>query len=146
MQDLGATFGHQRTSTDQPHNPMRTLLMNMAMLAAMLMSPALRAQEMDNDGDKKTPEERAKHHTEMMTKELNLTADQQTKVADINLRFARYMGEVKQLQDKDTAKKRGDVLKEKRDVEFKNVLTADQFARMLKQREKKKEEEGKHQE
>ncbi len=125
---------------------MKTFLMNMALLAAMLMSPALRAQEADNDGDKKTPEERAKHHTEMMTKELNLTADQQTKVADINLRYARYMGEVKQLQDKDTAKKRGDVLKDKRDVEFKNVLTADQFVKMLKQREKKKAEEGKHQE
>ena len=120
--------------------------MNMALLAAMLLSPALRAQDMTGDGDKKTPDERAKHHTEMMTKELNLTADQQVKVADINLNFSRNMSEVKKIQDKDVMKKRADVLKEKRDGEFKVVLTADQYAKMMKQREKKKETEGKHQE
>ena len=69
------------------------------MTLALIAGLSTMAQDADNDGDKKTPEERAKHHTEMMTKDLKLDASQQTKVAEINLRYAKNLQDIKAVQD-----------------------------------------------
>ncbi len=118
---------------------MRTLLSTLALAAGM----SLMAQDADMDNDKKTPEERAKHRTEVMTKELGLNAEQIAKVNTINLNFARYLSEVKAIEDENSRRNRASALKTKRDEELKGVLTADQFTKMMDLREKKKEEKQK---
>ena len=115
---------------------MRTLFSTLALVAGM----SLMAQDADMDNDKKTPEERAKHRTEVMTKELGLDAEQIAKVNTINLNFARAMGDVKEIKDESTRKGRSEALKGKRDTDLQGVLTADQFTKMKELRDKKKED------
>ena len=115
---------------------MRTLLSTLALAAGM----SLMAQDADMDNDKKTPEERAKHRTEVMTKELGLEAEQIAKVNTINLNFTRAMADVKESKDDNTRKGRSDALKTKRDSDLQGVLTADQFTKMKELRDKKKDD------
>lgn len=115
---------------------MRTLLSTLALAAGM----SLMAQDADMDNDKKTPEERAKHRTEVMTKELGLEAEQIAKVNTINLNFARAMADVKEIKDDNTRKGRSDALKTKRDADLQGVLTTDQFTKMKELRDKKKDD------
>jgi periplasmic protein CpxP/Spy len=115
---------------------MRTLLSALALVASM----SLMAQNADHDDDKKTPEEKGKHRTEVMTKELGLNADQQAKVLEINTNFAKSMVSVKQLQREEDRKMRGDVLKQKRDERLRVVLTPEQYNKMVELRDKKKED------
>ncbi len=116
---------------------MRSILTTLALAAGM----SLMAQDADMDNDKKTPEERAQHRTEVMTKELGLNAEQIAKVNTINMNFAHAMSDVKKIEDAETKKGRADALKKKRDADLKVVLTAEQFTTMLALREKKKEEQ-----
>ena len=115
---------------------MRTLFSTLALVASM----SLMAQDADMDNDKKTPEERAKHRTEVMTKELGLDAEQIAKVSTINLNFARYMGEVKAIKDEEARKGRAAALKSKRDAQLKEVLSAEQYTTMEALRDKKKDD------
>lgn len=120
---------------------MRTLLTTLALTIGM----SLMAQDADMDNDKKTPEERAQHKTEVMTKELGLNAEQIAKVNTININFMRAMSDVKQIPDGETKKNRSSALKEKRDADLKGVLTAEQYAKLLELRAKKdadKEKKG----
>ena len=115
---------------------MRTFLTTLALAAGM----SLMAQDADMDNDKKTPEERAKHRTEMMTKELGLNPEQIAKVNTINLNFTRAMGDVKDIKDDNIRKGRSEALKNKRDTDLQGVLTADQVTKMKELREKKRDE------
>lgn len=120
---------------------MKNLMTTMALVAGLFASPALMAQDADlDDNGKKTPEERAKHRTEVMVKELGLDDVQTAKVNTINLNFARTANDVKQLQDPATRKGRMDALKTKRDAELKAVLTTEQYDKMVALREKKKDD------
>lgn len=67
------------------------------------------------------PEIRAKKQTERMTGKLGLTADQEAKVYDINLKAARQMAEARD--------KGGDMkeVQQKKDEELKGVLTPEQM-------------------
>lgn len=105
----------------------------------LLLGTLAHAQDND-DNDKRTPEERAKHRTEEMTKDLGLSADQSAKVADINLRFAKASAEAKQLTDEKARKERKRALKATRDNEYKGVLTAEQFTKLMQQRDQKKDD------
>ncbi len=118
---------------------MRTFLTSLALVAGL----GLMAQDADlDDNGKKTPEEKAQHRTEMMTKELGLSADQVTKVNAINLGFARSMESVRQIKDEPSRKGRTETLRTNRDGQYKQVLTAEQYTRMLEHREKKKAGKG----
>lgn len=114
---------------------MRTLLSTLALAAGM----SLMAQDADLDeGGKKSPEERAKHRTEVMTKQLGLGDEQIAKVNTINITYARALGEVREMQDPEIRKGRSKALREKRDADLKAVLTADQYTKMMALREEKK--------
>jgi periplasmic protein CpxP/Spy len=116
---------------------MRTLFTTLALAAGM----SLLAQDADlDDKGKKTPEERAQHRTEVMTKQLGLNAEQIAKVNTIHITFARAMSEVKEMQDQEARKNRAKALRDKRDNDLKGVLSAEQFSKMLAERDKKKED------
>ena len=78
---------------------------------------------------KMTPEERASKQTEMMTKQLDLTAEQQAKVMEINLKYSQQMAnQVAQAKEEMAADR--DNMKSQmaaKDTEIKQVLTPEQY-------------------
>ena len=74
-----------------------------------------------------TPEDRAKRQTDMMKTQLNLTAAQEPKVADINLRYAKKMEDIRKISDTAVQHKSAKNLQSQKDKELKGVLTEAQF-------------------
>lgn len=102
----------------------------------------------------RTPDERATRHTEKMTKELGLTADQAAKVKELNLQKAEKMTALK-AQNSTDKKGLGSQMKDERanyEAGLKAVLTPAQFTayqnkqaeRRDKMKDKMKENHGQH--
>ncbi|QIP14987.1 hypothetical protein G8759_21350 [Spirosoma aureum] len=79
-----------------------------------------------------TPEERATRQTTRMKEALNLSAEQETSVADINLKYAKQMQSLLETGGRNlkTARTAKSSMKSK-DNELKEVLTKDQFNKYL---------------
>lgn len=82
----------------------------------------------------KTPEERAQHQTELMTKHLGLTPEQVPQVQAINLKYVDQFGELRgRSRDEANGKKQAvKDLREQRNAELKAVLTPEQYDTMIK--------------
>lgn len=81
---------------------------------------------------------RSENHTEVMVKELGLSAEQTPKVEQINTRFAKAMSDLKATGlDETSMNKRATVLRDGRDRELKGVLTPEQYEKMLTLRKEK---------
>ncbi len=104
------------------------------------------AQQMDKKHEMKSPEERAKMMTEMMDKKLSLTADQKSKIYEINLERARKMEKMRSADSKERAKKMEDrkELMSESDKKMQKVLTAEQRKTYdeLKARRMEREKKG----
>ena len=91
-----------------------------------------------NRKSRMTEEDRAAKRTEMMTKQLDLTADQQAKIKEINLRHSQQTTN-QQRQVREERRQNRENMKSKmaaRDAEIKQVLTPEQYE---KWQEKKQE-------
>ncbi len=75
------------------------------------------------EGQQGTPEEMSKMMVERMTKELDLTEDQQTKIYDINLKFAE---ERESSGDTRPSREEMEAMREKMSAQVKGVLTDEQ--------------------
>ncbi|RRB06647.1 hypothetical protein [Larkinella rosea] len=104
---------------------MKTKLLKTALFLIILMSGTASFAQRGNLG---TPEERAASLTTKMKEKLNLTADQEVPVAEINLKYARQNQSLLETGGRNmrTARQVQNSLKEK-DRELKNVLNADQY-------------------
>ncbi len=119
---------------------MNSVIKQMVLAAGLLLAPSVMAQDKAGK-EQHTPEERAAKHTEHMTKELGLSADQTAKVADINQRYATALGEVKEsTAERDAKREQAKGMRDRRDQELKQVLTAEQYAKMLELRKQKQGE------
>jgi len=87
------------------------------------------AQGGDGARQKRTPEERADMYTAWIAKTVTLTDDQKTKVAAVNLKYAKLNDEARTDDKGNRASTSKDVKAndEQRDTELKGILTADQF-------------------
>lgn len=103
----------------------------------LALATGLTAMAQQSGHTEKTPAEKAAHRTERMVKDLGLDAAQQEKVASINLAFARAMNDLRAIQEQDR-KGRADHLKASRDNGFQQVLSAEQFHKLLQLREERK--------
>ena len=120
---------------------MKGMLKNLGISAVFLcMFGMAKAQ----DRQMPSAETRAAKMTDWMKTSLNLTADQLTKVQDLNLKYAVKMDSLRNgpqaRQDKFTAMKSNDAA---RDVEFQSILTDQQYKAY---QEKKQEMKGKFKE
>jgi hypothetical protein len=120
---------------------MKGLLKNLGASALLLcMVGMARAQ----DRQMPSAETRAAKMTDWMKTSLNLTADQQTKVQDLNLKYAVKMDSLRNSpqarQDKFTVMKSNDAA---RDAEFQSILTDEQYKTY---QEKKQEMKGRFKE
>ncbi|MCL2650385.1 MAG: DUF4890 domain-containing protein [Candidatus Azobacteroides sp.] len=101
---------------------------SMVLVLVSLFTLTISAQRPDR-GTKMTPEERASKQTEMMTKQLNLTTDQQAKIQEINLKYSQQMADqMQQAQDENTKSRDGmKAQMEAKNAEIKQVLTPEQI-------------------
>lgn len=121
------------TNTNQQHRPlkdgtnMRKLLIGVTLLVFGM--GVAQAQE----GQRKTPQERAEMRTEHMTKELGLNAEQAEKVKAINMRYAEK-NEAMRAEHKAKAEANRGKGAEQHDArmeEYKQVLTPEQYDKMV---------------
>lgn len=107
---------------------MKRLTLILAVLIGFSAFVSLSAQSQGRGGfGNMSPEERAKMITQRMKEELKLNADQEKKVSEINLKYAKKNQEARKAGNEAEVKKAMDVNNTARDGEFKKILTADQF-------------------
>jgi periplasmic protein CpxP/Spy len=87
------------------------------------------AQGGDGSRQKRTPEERADQYTAWIAKTVTLTDDQKTKVAAVNLKYAKLNEEARSADQGNRASMSKDIKAndEQRDAELKGILTTVQF-------------------
>lgn len=91
------------------------------------------------DKEVKTPEQRAEKKTEILTKKLDLTTDQQTKVADMNQATAKEVDAIKNNANLSKEEKKSAIkqLRETKRNELKAILTTEQQQKLDKMQEKR---------
>ncbi|MEI7489984.1 MAG: hypothetical protein WCK92_01200 [Bacteroidota bacterium] len=98
------------------------LLLSLLVMLNFLAGSAAIAQQ-----PSRTPEDRAKHQTEMMKTDLKLTAAQEPKVYAINLKYTEKMHDLREIEDTAVRRKSFETMNKQIDSEFKGILTAEQF-------------------
>ena len=93
------------------------------MVLCMLMTLSVCAQQRQ----RMSAEERAKTETEMMKKELNLTAAQAHKVDSIALHYAQKLDGVMATGEREKMREAFQANTEEKDKAFKAILTDDQY-------------------
>lgn len=93
-------------------------------------------------GQKKTPTEKAKKKTEEMQKDLQLSAEQNKKIYDVNLKAYTSIAEYEAKKpNKKLKKKQKNIVQDLRDKEYKKILTSAQMKKLQEIKKKEKEEE-----
>ncbi len=97
-----------------------TILMGLFFIAAI--TSVAEAQQ-------KTPEQKAQYQTSEMTKSLNLTKDQSSKVNAVMLKYAEKIDAVRKNEGLEAEAKQDQIknLRQERENTLQNVLTAEQF-------------------
>jgi Spy/CpxP family protein refolding chaperone len=112
-------------------------------ICGLLFSVITFAQAQQGQGGRRggTPEERAKRNTEMLTKKLSLTADQQTKVSAIYLEQAEAMKKLREDGAGDRDAMRAAMVKsnEESDTKINALLNDDQKKAYTTWKEERKE-------
>lgn len=92
------------------------------LVAGVFASGALYAQPRE----RMTPEQMASRQTEQMVEKLTLTQAQKEQVHQINLKYAKQMGERAQNEDREKRREQMEANRKLRDAEIKPLLTDDQ--------------------
>jgi hypothetical protein len=87
-----------------------------------------------------TPEERAELQTEYMKKSLMLSSEQEPKIHDLNLKYAKKMQDAYNTNDRKLQKlKTMKAVGSQKDQEIKSILNPEQYATYEKNKEEMKE-------
>ena len=87
-----------------------------------------------------TPEQRAQFQTEYMRENLALTPEQESKIQDVNLKYAKKIqGAYNQQGRKVQKMKKLKAISDEKDKELKSILNPDQYATYQKNKEAMKE-------
>jgi hypothetical protein len=88
-----------------------------------------------------TPEERAQYHTDWMKADLKLTAEQEEKVHEINLKYAREAETIKSDGGSRMSKmKQGKSLIARKDADLKPILTDEQYTLYQEKKQDRKKQ------
>jgi Spy/CpxP family protein refolding chaperone len=116
------------------------------LLSLLSASSVLFAQEQGyGKGPRKSPQERALNQTQMMQKNLSLTADQNKKVYEINLKHAAAMDKLMDEPKGEGKRSEMQGINAQKDGDLKQVLTAEQFQKyqaMVQEMKEKRRERG----
>ena len=90
------------------------------------------------------PEQMAERQTNMMKEQLELTAEQLPKIEELNLKYAKKMGEVREEvgEDREAMREKIMPLMQEKDTELKKILTAEQWAKFEEERKERMKNRG----
>jgi len=119
----------------------RILKVLLSLAVLFIASQNILAQDVNQDRQKKTPEERAKLHTEKMTKNLELTNDQASQVYDIMFSQATQVDALRNNKDitKESRKEQMKSIFQVSDSKLQGIFSKEQTEKWNKWKEKKKE-------
>lgn len=94
--------------------------------------------------ERMTAEQRAKSQTERLEKDLTLTAAQKTKIEAVNLDYAKKADKIMESSRGEAGNLREKLQEQSsaRDAKYKEILTADQYAKYLKSNEERRRRNG----
>ena len=119
---------------------MKKVWLIVGMVGVMATAQAQQRSERD-----KNPTERAKRQTTALTEALDLTADQQSTVSEINLKYAEEVASLREENRESREKARAAMkdIKQKKEAELKEVLTEEQMEKYQARQEERKGRRGK---
>lgn len=97
------------------------------------------------DGQRMSPEDRAKRQTEEIKEAVGLNKDQEKKVYDLNLEFGKKMRQEMQANAGggfEGMREKMQKMREEQDKKMKEILTADQWAKYQKYQEERRARRG----
>lgn len=113
----------------------------LVLFCMMLFSVACVQAQDEKDFKNTTPEQRAQAQTTWLKSKLQLNDDQTAKVGAINLKYAKEMEPVLKGSDGKFAKlKQAKKINEKKEAEYKQVFTPEQFTKYEEVKSEMKEE------
>ena len=117
-----------------------TLTTTLILVIASLTNYVHAQEKLEAFMNETTPEERAELQTNYMKESLALTSDQEIKIQDLNLKYAKKMQDVYNTPDRKFQKlKRMKGVSTEKDQEMKSILNPDQYATYEKNKEEMKE-------
>ncbi len=117
------------------------LLMNAFFVAIVLFtSNNMFAQDKTPQKPEQTPETMSQRHADKMKSDLNLNDEQTKKVYDVNLKYnkERQVNREKRSQERKEKMAEAKKKNEQKNAELKNILTADQYSKMIQNQEANK--------
>jgi hypothetical protein len=120
---------------------MKTVFLTFSILYLTSIGNLIYAQEkLESFMNESTPEERAQLQTDYMKENLALTPEQEPKIHDLNLKYAKKMQDAYNTTDRKFQKlKKMKSIGDEKDQELKSVLNPDQYATYEKNKELMKE-------
>lgn len=117
---------------------MKTFKLSIFVLILFISNVIFAQQEMQNS---KTPEERAKNQTKILTKACNLTEDQQLSVEKVLLNSILKLKELRSVKPTKRGERLAEIqaVKENQNAEIKKILSEEQYIKYLEIIEKQKE-------
>jgi Spy/CpxP family protein refolding chaperone len=117
-----------------------TLTTTLILLLAAFANCVHAQERLEEFMNETTPEERAKLQTDYMKESLALTSEQETKIHDLNLTYAKKMQDTYNTPDRKLQKlKKMKGISTEKDREIKEVLNPEQYATYQKNKEEMKE-------
>ncbi len=98
------------------------------------------AQDKTPQKPEQTPETMSQRHADKMKSDLNLNDEQTKKVYDVNLKYnkERQVNREKRSQERKEKMAEAKKKNEQKNAELKNILTADQYSKMIQNQEANK--------
>ena len=117
---------------------MKTFKLSVFVLILLISNVIFAQKEMQNA---KTPEERAKNQTKILTKACNLTEDQQLNVEKVLLNSILKLKELRSVKPTKRGERLAEIqaVKENQNTEIKKILSEEQYNKYLEVLEKQKE-------
>ena len=114
-------------------------------LIASMIGVIATAQAQQRPDRERNPTERAERQTTVLTEALDLSADQQATVSDINLKYAEEVATLreKNREEREEARAAMKDIKERKEAELKEVLTEEQMEKYQEHQKKRKGRRGK---
>jgi Spy/CpxP family protein refolding chaperone len=127
-------------------NGQKTGVIAIVLIGSLLLAGQASAQgNGQRPARERNPEDMAKNQTQRLKEQLNLSADQEKSVYDLNLNFAKRMAEAREAAAASGGRPQMDSMRswnQAREASMKKILTPEQFEKLQAEREKMRQQMG----
>lgn len=127
-------------------NGQKTGVIAIVLIGSLLLAGQASAQgNGQRPARERNPEDMAKNQTQRLKEQLNLSADQEKSVYDLNLSFAKRMADAREAAAASGGRPPMDSMRswnQAREASMKKILTPEQFEKLQAEREKMRQQMG----